>query len=223
MDEDTTKIEANNTPDSSSNTNSTETIVEQSGEAPSSQKVIDSESATKENASEVNHGAINFIQATLQAHSVRRTALSTINSTPSEPLGSIRNRIFTARPWQKKKPNLAPSLSLMEEDEVADEMSSSSSASNLSEEERDGILSAEVLEHARRISLRAIQGVIKGHDIRSSALERLEADKDLFTNGKVSAMKAKFNERRRSTANATAMAIEGRSDGVTDDDDDVVY
>merc|ERR1719414_2639770 len=109
----------------------------------------------------------------------------------------------------------------MEEDEAGNDMSSSSS--NLSEEERDGLLSAEVLEHARRLSLRAIQGVVKAHDMRSSALERLEADKDLFTNGKVSALKAKFNERRRSKANATAMSNEGRSDGVTDDDDDVVY
>ena len=221
---DTSKTERNDTADSSSNTNSTETIVEQSEAAPNSQKEIDSTSTTIEQANnEANDGAISFIKATLQAHSVRRTALSAINSKPAEPLGSIRNRIFTARPWQKKKPSLAPSLSLMEEDEVADEMSSSSSASNLSEEEREGMLSAELLEHARRLSIQAIQGVIKGHDIRSSALERLEADKDLFTNGKVSAMKAKFNERRRSTANATAMAIEGRSDGVTDDDDDVVY
>ena len=101
----------------------------------------------------------------------------------------------------------------------------SSSASNLSEEERDaGLISTEMLEHARRLSIRAVQGVIKGHEVRSSALERLEADRDLFTSGKVSAMKAKFNERRRSSANAMAMAaFEGRSDGVTDDDDDVVY
>jgi len=203
------KIETSDIADSSSNTNSTETIVEQS------------EAKIKDPAKE---GAISLIQATLLAHNARQSALSSLNSAPEEPTPrSIRNRILTARPWQKKKASLAPSLSLMEEDEAGNDLSSSSSTSNLSEEEREGLISEEVLEHARRISLRAIQGVVKAHDIRSSALERLEADKDLFTNGKVSALKAKFNERRRSRANAAAMNIEGRSDGVTDDDDDVVY
>ena len=215
------------TAESSSNTNSTDTIVELQEdekypvEDDEVQPVIRTQNPAK-------IGAINLIQATLQAHNARQTALSALNpsgATEDTPR-SIRNRILTARPWQKKKASLAPSLSLMEEDlEAANDMSSSSSAaSNLSEEERENLLSAEVLEHARRISLRAIQGVVKAHDIRSSALERLEADKDLFTNGKVSALKAKFNERRRSRANATAMnSTEGRSDGVTDDDDDVVY
>lgn len=209
--------------DSSSNTNSTETIVEQSTTPIVKPESEAQNTAACEELSDASDEAINFIQAALQAHSIRRKAASIINSTPQEPLNSIRNRIRTARPWEKKKASLPPSLSLKEEDEVADEMSSSSSASNLSEEEREGMLSSEMLEHARRFSLQAIQGVIKGHDIRSSALQRLEADKDLFTNGKVSAMRAKFNERRRSSANATAMALEGRSDGVTDDDDDVVY
>ena len=205
----TDRAETNDTAESSSNTNSTETIVEQP------------ETITKNPARD---GAISIIQATLQAHNARQSALTSLNSAPEEPTPrSIRNRILTARPWQKKKATLAPSLSLMEEEEAANDMSSSSSTSNLSEEEREGLISEEVLQHARRISLRAIQGVVKAHDIRSSALERLEADKDLFTNGKVSALKAKFNERRRSRANATAMNTEGRSDGVTDDDDDVVY
>ena len=219
------ETETNNDTESSSNTNSTETIVEQSEGVPKSRDDIDEISTTKNMPSvdTSKDGAISFIKATLQAHNARQSALSALNSTSEDPSRSIRNRIFTARPWQKKKASLAPSLSLMEEDEGGNDMSSSSSASNLSEEDREGLLSAEVLEHARRLSLRAIQGVVKAHDIRSSALERLEADKDLFTNGKVSALKAKFNERRRSRANETAMAAaEGRSDGVTDDDDDVV-
>lgn len=216
--------EAINTADSSSNSNSTDTIVEQAETVSKITEKIDSVPISKNEVqnSAAKDDAVDFIKATLKAHNARQSAISALDSTASEePSRSIKNRIFTARPWQKKKASLPPSLSLMEEDEAGNDMSSSSS--NLSEEERDGLLSAEVLEHARRLSLRAIQGVVKAHDIRSSALERLEADKDLFTNGKVSALKAKFNERRRSRANATAMANEGRSDGVTDDDDDVVY
>ena len=223
--QDKNEAEAINTAESSSNSNSTDTIVEQ---AESTTKVTEKEDSVLLPKNEVQNNvakdeAVDFIKATLKAHNLRQSAISALDTTASEePVRSIKNRIFTARPWQKKKASLPPSLSLMEEDEAGNDMSSSSS--NLSEEERDGLqLSAEVLEHARRLSLRAIQGVVKAHDIRSSALERLEADKDLFTNGKVSALKAKFNERRRSRANATAMANEGRSDGVTDDDDDVVY
>ena len=212
--------EVTNTAESSSNSNSTDTIVEQ---IETTKKVEDVSIPKNEVQNiEAKNEAVDFIKATLQAHNARQSAISALDSTASEePVRSIKHRIFTARPWQKKKASLTPSLTLAEEDEATNDMSSSSS--NLSEEERDGLLSAEVLEHARRLSLRAIQGVVKAHDIRSSALERLEADKDLFTNGKVSALKAKFNERRRSRANATAMSNEGRSDGVTDDDDDVVY
>ena len=72
---------------------------------------------------------------------------------------------------------------------------------------------------------RSIQGVLKSHDVRMSAMERLEADKELFTSGKVNAIKAKFNTRRAAAAAAAASASSAveRSDGVTDDDDDVVY
>ena len=212
------------TGDSSSNTNSTETVVEQNAD-----DVVRENNENlplnehKESSADASDEAIGFIQAALQAHSFRKKALSTINSSSEGQLTNIRNRIHVARPWQKKKPSLAPSLSLKEDIGAVEE--DSSSASNLSEEERDtGLISSELLEHARRISIRAFQGVIKGHEVRSSALERLEADRDLFTSGKVSAMKAKFIERRRSSAIATAMAAAvGRSDGVTDDDDDVVY
>ena len=71
---------------------------------------------------------------------------------------------------------------------------------------------------------RSIQGVLKSHDVRMSAMERLEADKELFTSGKVNAIKAKFNTRRSAAAAAaSASSAVERSDGVTDDDDDVVY
>jgi len=71
---------------------------------------------------------------------------------------------------------------------------------------------------------RSIQGVLKSHDVRMSAMERLEADKELFTSGKVNAIKAKFNTRRAAAAAAaSASSAVERSDGVTDDDDDVVY
>ena len=151
----------------SSNTNSTQTVVENEENPPSSPPP----------PLEPDEDAISFIQAAIKAHDVRSRALSG------------RSKIHTARPWLKKKPSLAPSLSLNEES---------------SEEEMDR-------------ACRSIQGVLKAHDVRKSALERLEADKDLFTTGKVSAMKAKFNERRRGGS-----LIE-RSDGVTDDDDDVVF
>lgn len=62
----------------------------------------------------------------------------------------------------------------------------------------------------------SIQSVIRAHDRRQKILQRLEADKDMFVSGKVDALKAKFNERRAKTAAE-------RSDGVTDDDEDVVY
>jgi len=127
-----------------------------------------------------------------------------------------RAKIHTARPWLKKKPALAPSLSLNETES--------------SEEEMDRVC-------------RSIQGALKSHDVRKTALERLDEDRDLFTTGKVSAMKAKFNAERttrRASAAAAAAAVTAggghaatsgggsgalieRSDGVTDDDDDVVY
>ncbi|CAB4054015.1 unnamed protein product [Lepeophtheirus salmonis] len=46
----------------------------------------------------------------------------------------------------------------------------------------------------------------------NKAFLRLQADKDLFTAGKVSAIKAQFNERRR---------LPDRSDGITDDDEEL--
>jgi hypothetical protein len=67
----------------------------------------------------------------------------------------------------------------------------------------------------------AIHGLLRSHDRREETLERLEADKELFTKGKVSAMRAKFNERRSAAAGTTAG--QERSDGVTDDDEDIVY
>lgn len=62
-----------------------------------------------------------------------------------------------------------------------------------------------------------IQGVIQGHETRRQTKDRLEADAGLFQHGKVSAIRAKFNERR------AKRRLNERSDGVTDDDDDVVY
>ena len=66
----------------------------------------------------------------------------------------------------------------------------------------------------------SIQSVLRAHEKRRLALQRLEEDAQMFTKGKVSAMKAKFNERRNRNANSSKCE---RSDGVTDDDDDVAY
>ena len=52
-------------------------------------------------------------------------------------------------------------------------------------------------------------------------LRRLEEDRDLFTTGKVSRMRAAISARRAS--NDAGKRFGERSDGVTDDDDDVVY
>ena len=63
----------------------------------------------------------------------------------------------------------------------------------------------------------AIHGLLRAHERREATLTRLESDKELFTQGKVSEMRAKFNERRNSKGQG-----QERSDGVTDDDDDIV-
>ena len=84
----------------------------------------------------------------------------------ARPTRAATKTLTISRPWLKKKPSLAPSLSLNETES--------------SEEEVDRVC-------------RSIQGVLKSHDVRMSAMERLEADKELFTSGKVNAMKAKFN------------------------------
>ena len=57
---------------------------------------------------------------------------------------------------------------------------------------------------------------MRGNDIRAK-VSIIKADADLFTNGKVSEMRAKLNERRLKGSE--------RSDGITEDDDDedVVY
>jgi hypothetical protein len=59
---------------------------------------------------------------------------------------------------------------------------------------------------------------LKGNDIRAK-VSIIKADQELFTNGKVSEMKARLSERRNKAA--------ARSDGITeeedDDDEDVVY
>ena len=68
----------------------------------------------------------------------------------------------------------------------------------------------------------ALGGLLRAHDRRQLMLARLEADKELFQTGKVSAMRAKFNERRKK-AGSVGAAPGVRSDGVTDDDEDVVY
>ena len=58
---------------------------------------------------------------------------------------------------------------------------------------------------------------MRGNDIRAK-VSIIKADAELFTNGKVSEMRAKLNEQRRLKNNE-------RSDGITEDDDDedVVY
>lgn len=160
--------------------------------------------------------AIRLIQAAIQAHETRSEALGAFTTDPSEggPAGapgfggnSLRSKIHIARPWQKKRPSLAPSLTLnaeSSEEEVL--VTSSSSAVKRQASATVGAASA----------CRSVQSVFRSHEVRKSALERLEADRDLFTSGKVSAMMAKFNERRN------RRQLQGGSDGVTDDDDDVV-
>jgi hypothetical protein len=64
--------------------------------------------------------------------------------------------------------------------------------------------------------------VLQGHETRQSVLKRLEEDRDLFTTGKVSRMRAAISARRASNDVGGKRFYE-RSDGVTDDDDDVVY
>ena len=58
---------------------------------------------------------------------------------------------------------------------------------------------------------------MRGNDIRAK-VSIIKADAELFTNGKVSEMRAKLNEQRR-------LKSSERSDGITEDDDDedVVY
>ena len=63
--------------------------------------------------------------------------------------------------------------------------------------------------------------MLQGHETRQSVLRRLEEDRDLFTTGKVSRMRAAISARRAS--NDAGKRFGERSDGVTDDDDDVVY
>ena len=67
----------------------------------------------------------------------------------------------------------------------------------------------------------AIHGLLRAHERREETLTRLESDKELFKEGKVSEMRAKFNERRNSKG-VNASGQQERSDGVTDDDDDIV-
>ena len=64
----------------------------------------------------------------------------------------------------------------------------------------------------------AIHGLLRAHERREATLTRLESDKELFTEGKVSEMRAKFNERR----NSKGVGNQERSDGITDDDEDIV-
>ena len=64
----------------------------------------------------------------------------------------------------------------------------------------------------------AIHGLLRAHERREATLTRLESDKELFTEGKVSEMRAKFNERR----NSKGVRNQERSDGITDDDEDIV-
>ena len=120
-------------------------------------------------------------------------------------LSTLRSggRMFTmARPWLKggKEPN--------RETPSSKPLSASTSLLEESSEEDDS-------------SLSKLQGLLRGHDRRQRTLQRLEADREMFTQGKVSALKAKFNLRRRGRSSNGGGE---RSDGVTDDDDDqVVY
>jgi len=184
------------TEDGSSNSNSTETVVD--NKAASSKN---SSAATFLGHDDEEEDAVSFIQAALRAHDLRSRTLSGVGG---------RSKIHTARPWLKKKPALAPSLSLNETESSEEEPASVAAAASTQEID---------------MVCRSIQGVLKSHDVRMSAMERLEADKELFTSGKVNAIKAKFNTRRAAAAAAAASASSAveRSDGVTDDDDDVVY
>ena len=70
---------------------------------------------------------------------------------------------------------------------------------------------------------RSIQSVLQAHETRHNVLKRLEEDRDLFTSGKVSRMRAAISSRRASNDVTTGKRFYDRSDGVTDDDDDVAY
>ena len=105
-------------------------------------------------------------------------------------------RIHIARPWLKKKVAVASMVAEESSEEEADRMS--------------------------------IQSILRAHEKRRVTLQRLEADKDLFVSGKVSAIRAKFNERKSSASNVASVNTgvtvgNERSDGITDDDEDVVY
>ncbi len=113
------------------------------------------------------------------------------HQTRSKSLSALRSgsgglRIHIARPWLKKKSGGDSSTISLEE--------------STSEEETER-------------ACKSIQAVLKAHEKRRLALQRLEDDKGLFTQGKVNALKDKFNARRN----------RGGSDGVTDDDEDVLY
>ena len=62
--------------------------------------------------------------------------------------------------------------------------------------------------------LNMLQGALRGHERRATTLQRLESE-----NGRITSLKAKFNQRFGQTFLKDAV----RSDGITDDDDDVVY
>lgn len=119
------------------------------------------------------------------------------HATRSKSLSILRTsggRIHIARPWLKKK----------EKEDSAGVTEESSG-----EEELERICGA-------------IHGLLRAHERREETLTRLESDKELFKEGKVSEMRAKFNERRNAKGVAASGGQQERSDGVTDDDDDIV-
>ena len=65
--------------------------------------------------------------------------------------------------------------------------------------------------------------MLHGHETRQNVLKRLEEDRDLFTTGKVSRMRAAISARRSSGDVTSTSRFNERSDGITDDDDDVAY
>ena len=133
------------------------------------------------------------IQSAVIGHGNRSKSLATLRSAGG-------SKIHIARPWLKKK------ISVPEGALLAGNSNASTTEESSGDEER---------------GLAAIQATIRAHERRRSALQRLEDDRDMFTTGKVSAMKAKFNLRRGMMANNKVAAE--RSDGITDDDEDVVY
>lgn len=122
-------------------------------------------------------------------------AVMEAHETRTKTLTGLRSKFHIARPWQKSIENESAK-------------SSNRITNESSEEEMEQVC-------------RTIHSVLQGHDTRQTVLRRLEEDRDLFTTGKVSRMRAAINARRSDQTNAGR--FHERSDGITDDDEDLAY